>query len=108
TGAFVALRLAVDRLLKDGVLAADPIREAVAAVSVGVVEATPLLDLDYAEDLGAEVDMNVVMTASGKFVEIQGTAEGEPFSSRAMSDLLALARRGIRKLIGAQKAALKG
>lgn len=107
TGAYVALRRAVDRLLQEGVLEKDPLREAVAAVSVGVVNGTALLDLNYAEDLEAEVDMNVVMTASGRFVEIQGTAEGRPFSAARLTKLLSLARRGIRQLIAAQASALR-
>jgi len=107
TGAFVALRLAVNRLLKDGVLAEDPIREPVAAVSVGVVKGTPVLDLCYTEDVDAEVDMNVVMTAGGEFVEVQGTAEDKPFSRERMNELLELAEHGIRKLIKLQRNVLK-
>ncbi|MFH0907633.1 MAG: ribonuclease PH [bacterium] len=102
TGSFVALRMAVDKLLKDGALAADPVREAVAAVSVGVVDGQALLDLCYTEDVVAEVDMNVVMTASGKFVEVQGTAESEPFPRETLDEMLALAEKGIRKLLEEQ------
>lgn len=110
TGAWVALRDAVDGLLAAGRLTADPLREAVAAVSVGVIapEGTPVsvLDLDYQEDAGCETDMNVVMTASGGMVEIQGTAEGTPFSRRQAGELLDLAAQGIADLIALQRAAL--
>jgi len=106
TGAFVALSDAVATLLKRGVLSASPIRDFVAAVSVGLFEGVPVLDLDYAEDSGCETDMNVVMTGSGGFVEVQGTAEGEPFSAAQMDALLALAMQGIAELIAKQKAAL--
>jgi len=106
TGAFVALYDAVGTLVQRGVLSASPIRDFVAAVSVGLVEGVPVLDLDYAEDSGCETDMNVVMTGSGGFVEIQGTAEGEPFSTAQMSALVALAKQGIAELIAKQKAAL--
>jgi ribonuclease PH len=107
TGAFVALYDAVGTLVQRGVLTASPIRDFVAAVSVGLVEGVPVLDLDYAEDSGCETDMNVVMTGSGGFVEIQGTAEGEPFSTAQMSALVALAKQGIAELIAKQKAALR-
>ena len=106
TGAFVALHDAVGTLLQRGVLSASPIRDFVAAVSVGLVEGVPVLDLDYAEDSGCDTDMNVVMTGSGGFVEIQGTAEGEPFSTEQMGALVALAKQGIAELIAKQKAAL--
>jgi len=106
TGAFVALHDAVGTLLERGVLSASPIRDFVAAVSVGLVEGVPVLDLDYAEDSGCGTDMNVVMTGSGGFVEIQGTAEGEPFSTEQMGALVALAKQGIAELIAKQKAAL--
>ena len=107
TGAFAALRIALNRLMKAGVLAEDPIKEAVAAVSVGMVGGRALLDLCYAEDVDADVDMNVVMTASGRFVEVQGTAEDKPFSNAEMETMLALAKAGIRKLIQAQAAAVR-
>lgn len=103
TGAFVALRLAVDRLMTEGRITANPIREPVAAVSVGVVGGEPLLDLCYVEDSAAEVDMNLVMTASGKFVEVQGTAEEQPFTGPQLDALLKLGRRGIATLIKAGK-----
>ena len=106
TGAFVALHDAVGTLLERRVLSASPIRDFVAAVSVGLVEGVPVLDLDYAEDSGCDTDMNVVMTGSGGFVEIQGTAEGEPFSTEQMGALVALAKQGIAELIAKQKAAL--
>ena len=106
TGAFVALRIALNRLMKDGVLGEDPINEAVAAVSVGMVGGKPVLDLCYAEDVGAEVDMNVVMTASGKFVEVQGTAEDQPFSKTEMQEMLSLAEKGMAELLALQQAAL--
>jgi ribonuclease PH len=106
TGAFVALHDAVGTLLRSGALAASPIRDFVAAVAVGLVEGVPVLDLDYAEDSDCDTDMNVVMTGSGGFVEVQGTAEGEPFSAAQMSALLALAKQGIAELVAKQKAAL--
>ena len=106
TGAFVALHDAVGTLLRRGALAASPLRDFVAAVSVGVVGGVPVLDLDYAEDSSCDTDMNVVMTGSGGFVEVQGTAEGEPFSVAQMDSLLALAKQGIAELIAKQKAAL--
>lgn len=107
TGAYVALSAAIARLVKEGVLAANAIREAVAAVSVGIVDGRPILDLCYEEDVAAEVDMNVVMTKSGRFVEIQGTAERQPFSEDDTEALLRLAKRGIKTLFKAQMAASK-
>ncbi|MDH5339219.1 MAG: ribonuclease PH [Rubrivivax sp.] len=107
TGAYVAAHDAVSWLLAQGRIAASPIRDAVAAVSVGVVQGTPLLDLEYVEDAGCDTDMNVVMTGSGGFVEVQGTAEGAPFSRAEMDALLALAGKGIATLVAAQAAALK-
>jgi ribonuclease PH len=106
TGAFVALYDAVQSLRERGVLAASPIRDFVAAVSVGLYEGVPILDLDYAEDSHCDTDMNVVMTGSGEFVEVQGTAEGEPFSAAQLEALVALAQRGIAGLVAKQKAAL--
>ncbi|WP_373975384.1 ribonuclease PH [Chitinibacter sp. SCUT-21] len=106
TGAFVALTDAINGLVAQGKLTSSPIKEAVAAVSVGIVEKVPLLDLDYEEDSGCETDMNVVMTASGKFIEIQGTAEGEAFSRAEMNELLDLAQLGIEQLIELQHQAL--
>jgi ribonuclease PH len=106
TGSFVALCDAVTWMRGRSLLAAEPVREAVAAVAVGLVEGAALLDLDYAEDSACDTDMNVVMTASGGLIEIQGTAEGRPFSQAQLHELLALARSGIARLIEAQKAAL--
>ena len=106
TGAFVAAHDAVSGLIAQGKLKASPIRDFVAAVSVGVVQGTPLLDLEYIEDSACDTDMNVVMTGSGGFVEVQGTAEGVPFSRSEMDALLALADKGIRELVAAQRAAL--
>ena len=108
TGAFVAAHDAVSWLIQQDKLKASPIREFVAAVSVGIVEGTPLLDLEYTEDSACDTDMNVVMTGAGGFVELQGTAEGAPFTRAEMDALVGLAERGIRDLIAAQKAALAG
>jgi len=107
TGAFVALHDAVGVLLGKQAITATPIREHVAAVSVGIHAGTPLLDLDYAEDSTCDTDMNVVMTGSGGLIEIQGTAEGAPFSRAEMDAMVELAQSGIRALIAAQQAALK-
>ena len=106
TGAFVAAQDAVDWLIAKGLLAKSPIKDAVAAVSVGIVEGTPLLDLEYIEDAACDTDMNVVMTGAGGFVEVQGTAEGASFSRAEMDALLALAGKGIGELVAAQRAAL--
>ena len=106
TGAFVALALAFERMVAAGILKTLPLTDTVAATSVGIVDGRALLDLAYEEDARAEVDMNVVMTGSGKFVEIQATAEGQPFSGGEMQDLLALAAAGIRRLTEQQRAVL--
>jgi len=106
TGAYVALHDAVTWLLAQGKIAASPIRDAVAAVSVGIVQGTPLLDLEYTEDSSCDTDMNVVMTGAGGFVELQGTAEGAAFSRAEMDALLNLADKGIRELVTAQRKAL--
>jgi len=106
TGAFVALHDAISVLRRRGLVAESPLRDFVAAVSVGIVEGAPVLDLDYAEDSACDTDMNVVMTGSGGFVEVQGTAEGAPFSQAQMDALMVLAQRGIRELIAKQKEAL--
>ncbi|HET7671130.1 MAG TPA: ribonuclease PH [Burkholderiales bacterium] len=106
TGAFVALHDAVTFLSKKNLLAANPLKDFVAAVSVGVHQGTPVLDLDYAEDSACGCDMNVVMTGAGNFVEVQGTAEGETFGRRQLDELIGLAERGIRELIGHQRKAL--
>ena len=108
TGAYVALVLACRRLVKENRLPAVPVRGEVAAVSVGIVAGAALLDLKYDEDSRAEVDMNVVCTGDGRFVELQGTAEGQPFSHDQMEELLALARRGLETIFAAQRAALDG
>ncbi len=102
SGAYIALHDACERLRQRGVLKASPIREACAAVSVGVVGGTPMVDLEYAEDAHAEVDMNVVMTASGRFVEVQGTAEGAAFSRDELDQLLDLAKGGIDRILALQ------
>jgi ribonuclease PH len=107
TGAFVALHDAVDFLLKQNKIASSPVRDFVAAVSVGMFQGAPVLDLDYGEDVAAGTDMNVVMTGSGGLVEVQGTAEGQPFSRAELDAMLELAEKGIRQLIAAQRAALK-
>lgn len=106
TGSFVALSLAVKKLIAAGTLAQNPIIDYLAATSVGIVNGVPMLDLEYVEDSAAEVDMNVVMTGCGEFVEIQGTAEGKPFSRKEMDQLLQLAEKGIRELISLQKSIL--
>jgi len=108
TGSFVALTLALSKLKRDGILDAIPLSDYVAAVSVGIVGGVPILDLDYKEDSQAEVDMNVIMTGKGNFIELQGTAEKEPFDKAKMDSLLSLARSGIKRIVAAQKRALKG
>ena len=106
TGAFVAAHDAVSGLLASGALGRTPVRDFVAAVSVGLYEGAAVLDLDYAEDSACDTDLNVVMTGAGGFVEVQGTAEGEPFTREQMDRLVDLAAAGIRRLIDAQRAAL--
>jgi ribonuclease PH len=106
TGAFVAYHDAVSFLLGKQAIERTPITDFIAAVSVGVYEGVPVLDLDYAEDSACDTDMNVVMTASGGLVEVQGTAEGEPFSRREMDAMLDLAEKGIRELVAKQKTVL--
>jgi ribonuclease PH len=106
TGAFVAARDAVDKLLREGKLAQSPITGEVAAISVGIVDGTPLLDLEYIEDVACDTDMNVVMTGLGHYVEVQGTAEGAAFTRQEMDHLLRLAEKGIAELVGMQRAAL--
>ncbi len=106
TGAFVAAHDAVSFLIAQDKIKASPIRDFVAAVSVGIVDGTPLLDLEYIEDSACDTDMNVVMTGSGGFVEVQGTAEGAAFSRDEMGALLGLADKGIRDLVAAQRKAL--
>lgn len=106
TGAYVAFALAAGRLLKTGKILRSIVLSDVAAVSVGIVDSAPILDLKYDEDSRAEVDMNVVCTGDGRFIEVQGTAEREPFSREQMDQLLALAVKGIRALISIQRQAL--
>ncbi len=107
TGAFVAVHDAISHLLGQQLLAASPVRDFVAAVSVGMYQGVPVLDLDYPEDSACDTDMNVVMMGNGGIIEVQGTAEGAPFSRVEMNALLDLAQKGIQQLIAAQKAALK-
>jgi ribonuclease PH len=106
TGAFVAAQDAVAKLIAAGKLAGSPITDSVAAVSVGIVEGTPLLDLEYVEDVACDTDMNIVMTGAGHFVEVQGTAEGAAFTRKEMDQLLNLAEKGIAELVAMQKAAV--
>ncbi|MEW6690925.1 MAG: ribonuclease PH [Pseudomonadota bacterium] len=106
TGAFVAVHDALGWMRERGMIATLPVRDFVAAVSVGVYEGLPVLDLDYAEDSACHTDMNVVMTGGGRFVEVQGTAEGAPFDRAALDQLLALAARGIAELVAQQRRAL--
>src|SRR6056300_110539 len=108
SGAYVALCDAIAFLKKDknGAMKGNPLKHQVAAVSVGIYKGTPVLDLDYAEDSSAETDMNVVMTEKGGFVEVQGTAEGEPYTEEQLNAMLALARKGIAEITAAQSAAL--
>ncbi len=106
TGAFVAAQDAVNGLLAKGKLTQSPIRDHVAAISVGIVQGRPLLDLEYTEDSACDTDMNVVMTGAGHFVEVQGTAEGAAFSRREMDALLVLAEQGCRSLVDLQKQSL--
>ncbi len=106
TGAYVALKLAVDRLRKDGLIKEDPVVEGLAAISVGIHKNVPILDLCYLEDSAAEVDANFVMTESGKIIEVQGTAEGAPFSKEELLQMMGLAEKGIGELVEMQKAVI--
>lgn len=106
TGAYVAMHDAITYLLNNNLLTESPLTNAVAAISVGVYKGTPVLDLDYIEDSDCDTDMNIVMTSSGGFVEIQGTAEGEPFSRDTMNAMTDLAEHGIKQLLSLQKQAL--
>ncbi len=108
TGAWVALHDACAKLVAEGVLPSNPVREHVAAISVGIFDGQPVLDLDYAEDSNCDTDMNVIMTGSGGIVEIQGTAEGTPFSRNELNALVDLADAGIKQLVAAQTQAVKG
>jgi ribonuclease PH len=107
SGAYVALHLALQHLVRQEALAVVPLKDSVAAVSVGIIQGVPHLDLDYQEDSSSEVDMNVVMTGSGNLVEVQGTAEREPFAQESLLQMLALARQGIDQLIARQRTALE-
>ena len=102
TGSWVALQRACQTLRQRGLLTSDPLQRQVAAISVGLVDGTPLLDLNYAEDSRAEVDANIVMTDAGEFIEVQGTSEGKPFSRSELDQLLQLAEAGIRELMAIQ------
>ena len=108
TGAYVAFAIACRRLLADKKIKRSPIVAEVAAVSVGIVDGTPVLDLKYDEDSRAEVDMNIVCTGDGRFIEVQGTAEGSPFTREQMDNLLELAKKGIAELVQIQRQALAG
>ena len=107
-GGYVALHDACSRLLADGLIESHPLTDFCGAISVGIVGDTPMLDLPYVEDAAAEVDMNVVMTGAGRFVEVQGTAEGDPFDRAQLDALLALAEGGIAEIVEMQKATLDG
>ena len=107
TGAWVAAQDAVNTLLAAGKISASPLTGAVAAVSVGIVQGQPLLDLEYVEDVACDTDMNVVMTGAGHYVEVQGTAEGAAFSRQEMDQLLALAEKGIAELVALQRQSLR-
>jgi ribonuclease PH len=107
TGSFIALVDALNKLKKNGLIAKLPIKDFVDATSVGIMGGVPLLDLTYEEDSKSEVDMNVVMTGKGEFIEVQGTAEGKPFSKEQMDGLLSLAKKGIEELIDIQRNTLK-
>ena len=106
TGAFVAAQDAVNKLMADGKLKESPILDHVAAISVGIVQGVPLLDLEYTEDFACDTDMNVVMTGAGNFVEVQGTAEGAAFTRAEMDALLVLAENGIQELVAMQRQSL--
>jgi len=106
TGAFVALHDAITGLMGKGLVKENPLKDFIAAISVGIYEGVPILDLDYAEDSACDTDMNVVMLGNGHFVEVQGTAEGHPFTRAEMDELLELAKTGIAQLIEMQRAAL--
>jgi ribonuclease PH len=103
TGAFIALCDAVSDARLRGKITVNPIKDYLAAISVGIIEGTPMLDLCYTEDSTAEVDMNIVQTGNGGFVEVQGTAEGQPFSRKLMDELTALGEQGIKQLVAMQK-----
>jgi ribonuclease PH len=106
SGSWVALQRACERLFQQGILNTNPVQAQVAAVSVGVIQNRPLLDLDYSEDSNADVDLNVVMNGEGQLLELQGTAEGAPFSRQQLNDLLDLAEPGLKKIMDDQRASL--
>jgi|SRR5579864_879926 len=108
TGAFVALGLALEKLLEAGTLKSVPLKDFVAAVSVGILDGTPLLDLNYEEDSRADVDMNFVMTSANKFVEVQATAEHQVFDDEQLQNMIRLARQGLKSLLAKQQSLLKG
>ena len=108
TGSFISLVLALDKMCREGTFKKIPISDYVAAVSVGIVGGEGMLDLDYGEDSTADVDMNIIMTGDGRFIEVQGTAEREPFEQEEMNKLLELGKKGIGELVGMQKKTLKG
>ena len=108
TGAYVALVDAVNWMLKNGKISENPLLDSVSAISVGISNGEPVLDLDYVEDSTSGTDMNVVMTGSGRFIEIQGTAEGEPFSGEELNAMLALAKKGCEEIQAIQKTSLQG
>ena len=108
TAGYIALALAFRTLAERGIVPADPLIDEVAAVSAGIVDGKPTLDLAYEEDSRAEVDFNVVMTGSGRLVEVQGTAEGQPFTRQELAELIDLAESGIRRLVDIQRATLAG
>ena len=108
TGGFVALRLAIEKLIEEKKIPENPILESVAAISVGIVDGNTMLDLCYQEDFEADVDMNVVMTRSGRYVEVQGTAESKPFEESEMKAMLGMAKKGIRQLMRVQDKCFKG
>ena|SRR3989338_1994048 len=107
TGSFIALADAVKKLIQKEILTENPLKDYVAAISVGIVGGKPMLDLCYEEDSHAEVDMNVVMTGQGNLIEVQGTAEGKPFTQKDLDRMLALSKKGIQELVGIQKKLLK-
>jgi ribonuclease PH len=108
TGGFVALVLALQKVRQQGLIKTMPVRDHVAAISVGIVGGEPMLDLAYEEDSRADVDMNVVQTGDGRYIEIQGTAEADPFGRDALASLLALADEGIRQLVALQREIIGG
>ncbi len=107
TGAYVALSLAIKKLQKKNIIKGNPLKQQVAAISVGIVDGKALLDLDYSEDFAAEVDFNVVMTDAGEFIEVQGTAEEKPFTGDQLSEMLELAKKGCKEIFELQKTAIK-